>query len=419
VISSTSAKLTQYIKANHVEADHHAFKQFAQQLFGCSLNDDIQALTILQRYEIALAVWKTFSNQTDQNDKITIDSLSQKAVTPNGTSLHIITPDKAFIVDSISELIHSLGYKTSIFLHPLITKLTTDESSLSTSLQNEKTRNESVLYIELTNQLDNQAMVSLVENIKQLLADIKAVTSDWSAMLTQVESVISANNQLNNNYDLNSFLRWLTQDNFVFLGHYIFPLDNSTVSALNKNSLGVLKEPNTQTESAINDLTNKSNELTAFIEDDSPLLVSKSILKSKIHRHDYYDQINVKEFSAQGQVIAVHRFIGLFTQVANKLSPNKIPYLKFKIYEVLQQLSLKVDSHNYRKFTHILASLPKRELYESSVEQLLVLAKGIYNLNAKSKPGSFIRENEFNQQVSVLVFVSKEAFCTDLRDLCK
>ncbi len=89
----------------------------------------------------------------------------------------------------------------------------------------------------------------------------------------------------------------------------------------------------------------------------------------------------------------------MFTQVANKLSPNKVPYLKFKLDEVLQRLSLKVDGHNYRKFTHILASLPKRELYESSIEQLLVLAKGIYNLNTKSQSGTFIRENNFNQQV--------------------
>jgi len=407
VTSTTDTKLTQYINTNYEGSDIQAFEQFSQQLFDCSLNEDIHALTMLKRYQIALPLWQTFSNKTDSTDKVIIDSLPQQAISDHGTALHIITKDKAFIVDSISELIYSLDYKISVFLHPVIEKVCHNSA---------QTYDESVLYIELTNQLDNNTKASLIDKIQQLLADITAVTSDWSAMLSQIESVICANNQINNNYDLNSFMQWLGQDNFVFLGHYIFPLAKEDEHNTGEKNLGILRENDSKLTVRNSELKNVNKELAMFIADDSSLLVSKSNLKSDIHRHDYYDQINVKELSAQGKVIAVHRFIGLFTQVANKLSPNKIPYLKFKLDEVLQQLSLKVDSHNYRKFTHILASLPKRELYESSVEQLLVLAKGIYNLNAKSKSGTFIRENEFNQQVSVLVFVSKEAFCTDLRD---
>ena len=418
MISTTDSKLTQYINANYNEADSQDFVLFSQQLFDCSLNNDIQALTLPQRYQIALSMWKNFSNHEGNTDKVIIDSLSQQGISGHGTVLHIITKDKAFLVDSIFELIDSLGYKTSVFLHPVIENIVSSQALSSTThiQSNVQAYNESILYIELMDQLNNSAKASLVDKIQQLLSDISAVTSDWLGMLSQIELVMCANNQINKNDVLNSFMQWLGQDNFVFLGHYIFPIDETSGNRPDKRSLGILNKSDRQLTLGYSELKIINQELTTFITDDSPLLVSKSNLKSTIHRHDYYDQINVKEFSAQGNVIAVHRFIGLFTQVANKLSPNKIPYLKFKLDEVLQRLSLKVDSHNYRKFTNILASLPKRELYESSVDQLLVLAKGIYNLNAKSKSGIFIRENEFNQQVSVLVFVSKEAFCTDLRD---
>jgi len=426
----TDIKLTQYINKNYDEADILVFDQFSQQLFDCSLNDDVQALTVLQRYQIALPLWQTFSSKTNNANKVIINDLEQQEITSHGTALHIITKDKAFLVDSISELIHSLDYKINVFIHPVIKKIRSNQTLSSThhkqsneqlnkqlnKQSDEQVDNESVIYIELTNQLNSHAKASLVDKIHQLLCDISAVNNDWAAMLNQIDSVIYANSQINNNYDINSFMKWLGQDNFVFLGHYIFSLDNDYANNVNQTSLGILQECNTNEALAVSDLTSINKELTSFIVDDSSLLVSKSTLKSTIHRHDYYDQINIKEFSEQGKVIAVHRFVGLFTQVANKLSPNKIPYLKFKLGEVLQRLTLKVDSHNYRKFTHILASLPKRELYESNVEQLLGLAKGIYNLNAKSKSGAFIRENEFNQQVSVLVYVSKEAFCTDLRD---
>ena len=405
MISTTETKLTQYINKNYDEADIIAFNQFSQQLFDCSFNDDVHALTMLQRYQISLPLWKTVSNRVDNNDKVVIESSSQEGSAGNSSVIHIITDDKAFLVDSLSELIHSLGFKIKVFLHPVIKK---EEFNNRVD--------ESVLYLELSTELNTQAKELLKEKIHQLLSDIQAVTSDWPEMLNQIESVVCANNLINKNYDLNSFLHWLSQDNFVFLGHYVFPLAEVSKNNLDNNALGVLRKNDSQLSLRNSELKSINKELTTFIADNSPLLVSKSNLKSTIHRHDYYDQINIKEFSAQGEVITVHRFIGLFTQIANKLSPNKVPYLKFKLEEVLQRLSLKVDGHNYRKFTHILASLPKRELYESSVEQLLVLAKGIYNLNTRSKSGTFIRENEFNQQVSVLVFVSKEAFCTDLRD---
>jgi len=401
----SDTKLTQYINTHYDEADKHAFDKFSQQLFDCSLNDDIQALTMLQRYQIALPLWKTFSTRVGTKDKVIIENVSTDGATDNGSVIHIITDDKAFLVDSISELIHSLGYKIKVFLHPVLQK-----QALNSSIDG------SVLYFELNTELNSAAIESLSGKIYQLLLDIHAVTSDWPAMLDQIDAVVCANNRTSENYDLNSFLHWLGQKNFVFLGHYIFPLTQGDENNAKSSSLGILREGDNLLSSRNAELKSINKELTSFMDDDAPLLVSKSNLKSSIHRHDYYDQINVKQFSDQGKVIAIHRFIGLFTQVANKLSPNKVPYLKFKLYEVLQRLSLKVDGHNYRKFTHILASLPKRELYESSVEQLLVLAKGIYNLNTKSQAGTFIRENNFNQQVSVLVFVSKDAFCTDLRD---
>ncbi|MEY8215408.1 MAG: NAD-glutamate dehydrogenase, partial [Colwellia sp.] len=401
----SDTKLTQYINTHYDEADKDAFDKFSQQLFDCSLNDDIQALTMLQRYQITLPLWKTFSSRVDTKDKVIIENILTEGATDKGSVIHIITDDKAFLVDSISELIHSLGYKVKVFLHPVLQK-----QVLNSTIDG------SVLYFELNTKLNSAAIESLTGKIYQLLLDIQAVTSDWPAMLEQIDAVVCADNITTENYDLNSFLHWLGQKNFVFLGHYIFPLAQGNENNVKQSGLGILREGDGQLASHNAELKTINKELTSFMADDAPLLVSKSNLKSSIHRHDYYDQINVKQFSAQGKVVAIHRFIGLFTQVANKLNPNKVPYLKFKLSEVLQRLSLKVDGHNYRKFTHILASLPKRELYESSVEQLLVLAKGIYNLNTKSQSGTFIRENNFNQQVSVLVFVSKDAFCTDLRD---
>lgn len=83
MISTTDTKLTQYINSNYNEADTQDFDLFSQQLFDCSLNNDIQVLTMPQRYRIALPLWKTFSSHEDNIDKVIIDSLSQQGMTGN------------------------------------------------------------------------------------------------------------------------------------------------------------------------------------------------------------------------------------------------------------------------------------------------------------------------------------------------
>ena len=416
--STTELDLTQHIKTNYKNNDCLALQNFCEQLFSCALDEDMQALSIERRYQIACSLWQNFSSKTDNEDVVVIEPLTLNSYAVKGSALKIITDDKAFIVDSLTELLIIEDYKINLFIHPV--------------LINKQGVGESVLYIEMTYQLNDLEMKLLADKIKQLLKAINAVTSDWQAMTSQAEALVNENNKS----AVNDFLQWLQQDNFVFLGHHTLLLnpDNNSQSAA--SNLGIFSLDNSNeilnylndyanghTNNPVNDDVDfhsinggVSDELARIIDSTQSLFVTKSNTQSAIHRHDYYDQIHVKQFSEQGQLIAIHCFIGLFTQIANNLTPNKNPYLKEKLFGVLKNLSLKADSHNYRNFSHILAALPKRELYESSTEQLLVLAKGIYNLNAKSKAGVFVRENDFNQQVSVLVFVSKEAFCTDLRD---
>lgn len=396
--SSTELELTQPIKVDSHQSDSQALQLFSQQLFACSLDEDMQALSVDRRSQIALSMWQVFSTKSDNEDLVVIEVLPPESGIVKGTALKIITDDKAFIVDSLSELLMAEDHKINLFIHPVLT--------------NTQGGAESILYIELAHQLNSSEISSLTSKLQQLLTAINKVTSDWQLMISEAKLLVDETTKKN----VSEFLLWLSQDNFVFLGHQVFSFNGDVSQESIEKSSGLFSLNDSNKIVNHSELNLVADELTSFIDSDTCLFITKSSLKSVIHRNDYYDQVHVKQFSKQGQLIAIHRFIGLFTQKANNLNPNNNPHLKEKLDKVLDELSLQVDSHNYRNFSHILAALPKKELYESSKEQLLVLAKGIYSLNAKNKAGAFIRENSFNHQVSVLVFVSKEAFCTDLRD---
>lgn len=409
---ATELELSRYITDNYAKENLAAFERFSDQLFHRLHSDDLQMLSTEQRYQMALSLWQSFSCRAANENKVMIENRASQGVLADAAVLHIITDDKAFLVDSISELIIAQGYKINLFLHPVINRLQINDFQA----QSNQFADVSVLYIELANQLNPVALGSLVEKIQQLLSQITRVTTDWPLMTEKSDNINHYHNPLANIDETKSFLSWLCQDNFVFLGYCSFAVTKPNDFTLGQSNYGIFRTHDNAAMSSVDEVKPSSSEFSAFIDSDTSLMVNKSNVKSSIHRSDYLDLVNVKEFSAEGEVIVIHQFVGLFTQVANHLNPKKIPLLSHKLELVLQNMALKQGSHDYRNFIHILASLPKRELYESSIEQLCLLVKGIHNLNVRSKPGTFIRESEYNQQVSVLVFVSKDAFCTDLRD---
>ena len=427
---ATNVELCCYINENYAKKDLTAFERFSSQLFLRLHREDMQVLSIEQRYQMAHSLWQSFASRSVNENRVIIENRSQQGILDNASVLHIISDDKAFLVDSISALLIAQGYKIKLFLHPVInrTKINREkinrEKTNAFQAQSSPLGDESVLYIELASQLDTVAIGTLVEQIQALLCQITKVNTDWPLMTAKSQNINHSHNKsqnpLANIEETKSFLSWLCHDNFVFLGYCSFAVAAQNDYQLGQNNYGIFRSSASEGKSSVTvgneELKPSNSEFSTFIASDVSLMVSKSNVKSTIHRSDYLDLVNVKEFSANGELVAIHQFIGLFTQVANNLNPKKIPFLSHKLELVLQSLKVRKDSHDYRNFVHILASLPKRELYESSVEQLLTLAKGIHHLNVRSKPGTFIRESDFNKQVSVLVFVSKDAFCTDLRD---
>lgn len=407
-------ELANFIHDNYTENDINSFIEFSQELLNSSLNDDNHSSSVAQRYELAKSVWNTFKSRPSLQNTVEFSADKIEAANNVTSVLHIISDDKPFIIDSLTHLLRSEGYKITECLHPVIDTETINLNAPSNDPDNRA--HISVIYMELAGQINSDEKSALRQKVLHLLSEIDAVTSDWSTMRSMAETASLAQSEQANLDQVNSFLQWLNQDNFTFLGYYLFGIDGNEIEPTTVQSLGIFRsidDPLSLSKAELNAMT---GELEAFINSDSTLLVSKSDIKSRVHRNDYYDQISVKQYAPNGNIVAIHRFTGLFTQSSNKLNPVNIPYLKHKLAMVLEQIKFKPHSHSFKKFKYILESLPKRELFESTVDELFLLAKGIFKLNEKGDCGTFVRENCFNQQVSVLVFVAKDVFCTDLRN---
>src|SRR3970040_2349611 len=73
------------------------------------------------------------------------------------------------------------------------------------------------------------------------------------------------------------------------------------------------------------------------------------------------------------------------------------------------------DSHSGKALRHILETLPRDELFQSSEEELLRTATGILGLQERVRSKLFLRRDRYGRFFSGLVYTPRDRFNTDVR----
>ncbi len=169
--------------------------------------------------------------------------------------------DRPFIVDTIREYFKAKKIALLCFTHPILEFEDKRQVSLS-FFQIEKGVhvNENSILIDLKNHLDSL---------------IIAVT-DFPKVLERLNIAISEINESNDSFkeEVTSFLKWMREDGFIFLGY------NENIS--DKNKLGILKQGS---DPLVKSLSTALAQNIDFINSDKrSFFCSKTAIKSQIHR---------------------------------------------------------------------------------------------------------------------------------------
>src|SRR5262249_17091698 len=134
-----------------------------------------------------------------------------------------------------------------------------------------------------------------------------------------------------------AFLEWLADNNFLFLGSrdYSFDEAQGKIEGAWDHGLGVLSDRDIRVVKPEGDRSALSDELREFLLQPTPLIITKSHMRSLVHRRAHMDYIGVKNFDASGKLIGERRFVGLFTSLAYHRLPGDIPLLRRKVARVL------------------------------------------------------------------------------------
>ena len=214
-----------------------------------------------------------------------------------------------------------------------------------------------------------------------------------------------------------AFLAWLVDNNFTFLGvrNYEFTAGEDALDPVFETGLGILRARDMGVVQRWNQPLVITPEIRAFLKEPTLLIVTKSAVRSRVHRRVYMDYVGVKRFDRGGKLVGEFRIVGLFTSTAYTRSTRSIPYLRRKVDAVIARAGFDPDGHSGKALVNVLENYPRDELFQIDEEMLYQFAMAILQLDERPRVRVLPRRDRFDRFVSVLVYVPRDRYDSAVR----
>lgn len=421
-------KVVSYTKKQVLAQQSENLVRFISLYYLYSSVEDLEIRSVADLYGAALSHWELMAQRMPNEIKLRVFNphYEQHGWQSTHTIIEAIVDDMPFLVDSMRMEINRMGLTTHLMVHMGGMKVVRDDHgqvinilSLETDAPNAAV--EAPIYMEIDRQTDPKILAEIHRNLIRVLNDVKLAVSDWGAMCYRLEETLKelVKEEKNNPMIKESiaFLEWLLENHFTFLGARDYAVqgqgDDLALKLVPGSSLGVLRnETQSKTSRLFADLPEKARKLV--FSKDNILLISKTNTRSTVHRPTYTDYIGIKRFNEKGKLIGERRFIGLYTSNAYSGSPKAIPFIRKKVASVLKKSRLPLRSHAGKDLMHILATLPRDDLFHATVDELYRISTGILHLQERRQIRLFAREDAYGRFISCLVYVPRDNFNADL-----
>ena len=340
--------------------------------------------------------------------------------------LEILQDDRPFLVDSVMGEIAENGLHVRAMFHAVV-EAARDAQGQRTD--HGETHLESMIQV-IFDPLASDVAAKLLAGIEVTLLDVRRAVNDHAAMRARMDAAIAELDAQASHFDpaalqeYEAFLEWLKADHFIFLGArtYDYPRNPDGSYAAEEpldqpeDSLGVLRDLRRGVLRRDNEPAILSRQLQEHLKHDAPVTVARSNLHSRVHRRTTMDYVGVRRYGDDGLAIGEIRFVGLFTSEAYDAPAFETPLIRRKIAYVLKQAGAKPKSHSDRRLRNVLENYPRDELLQASEDELLHTALKIVHLNDRPRVRLFVRNDPFDRYVSVLLFLPRDTYRSELAD---
>ncbi len=410
-----------------------ALAEFSRAFYDRGAAEDLVAYTAEELTGFARDAWQDFQNHELGTHRVSIADPAFKAQGSKvkGVSIiEIVNDNMPFLVDSVMDELQESKIEVHLVLHPIFIVERDDNGTLTTATARKKPpkrtdRQESLIHIHVTRIDSPEARAALKARLDKVLSDVRSVVSDFKPMQERLAEAIDTykTTQIPGSSDelweAIHFLEWMENDNFIFLGmrEYMFEggVEEGELSPHEGTGLGLLSDPDVRVLRRGTEFVQITPEIREFLKKPEPLIIAKANVKSTVHRRVHMDYVGAKLYDDEGNMNGELRIVGLFASTAYTEPTSTIPFLRRKVASVLARAGYGSESHSGRALRNVLEAFPRDELFQIERERLFDFSIAILQLDERPRIRVLSRPDKFDRYVSILVFVPRDRYSTEVR----
>jgi glutamate dehydrogenase len=337
--------------------------------------------------------------------------------------------ERPFIVDTVREYLHAQEMAIEYIIYPVLhVERDEDGNPVAVAPSREGEQRESLVHCEVAQVGDPEVLERIRSELEQRLRDVVSATDDFGAMIDAVDDVVTElaerGEELEDRRDeveeIQSFLRWLRDGGFVFLGARGYDIVKDAegrrcIQVTPGSGLGILEDELDSSVAEAKPLQELDEATRELAERGPTLIISKTNAESTVHRRARMDYIGVKKLGPGGTVVGEHRFLGLFTSKAYAEDAEDIPILRLKLRQILEESGVREGSHDYKEIITIFNSLPKEELFLASADEIGSDIRTVLTSYNTAGVRVTLREDPLHRGASVMVILPKDRFSGEAR----
>ncbi len=349
---------------------------------------------------------------------------------PGHTVLEILQDDHPFIVDTIHLVLERLGVQERVAIHPIL-RVKRDEAGRLAGIESDPTseagQRESYVYIECAPRLTGEQLGALERGVREAMGWSRDVTDDHRRMIRAMRELLAnleyAGPALEGGPEraarIQSFLSWLVDGRFVFVGmrrYRVTQVDGEReVQIVPGTGLGMWRDDASSRLAEPQRGDGIPDDLRDELDDPRIILMSKSRMESRIHRHGRLDRLTVKEHDSEGRVTGFMIVVGLFTLTVLRTPGSQIPLLSARLAEVLERMGVTRGAHDHKAVVTAFDSLPIELVVAAPPDELEGLLRDLLEVTGSKLARLILRTHPHGRTLYTAVVLPREHYREDLR----
>ena len=292
------------VREQHSDADAARAEAFVRQYYRWVAPEDLADRNPLDLYGLALAHFNLARRRPPGTTKVRVYNphFDEHGWQSSHTAVEVVTDDMPFLTDSVTMELNRRDFGVHVVIHPVLNVSRDQDGRLIEVLapppaSADGSIAESVIHAEVERHTDPAELEQLREHVLRVIGEVRAAVEDWPQMRRQALAIADELDEDPPPLDpeeiaeARSFLTWLEEHNFTFLGYREYRLEGDEaelrLEAVPDSGLGILRQ--TGGEPGSRGFDRLPPGVRALALEPYLLNLTKANSRATVHRSSYLD----------------------------------------------------------------------------------------------------------------------------------